>query len=77
MNDTSGPAFPSHGSMGEVAHQGMTLLQWYTGMALQGILAGYAGTFTKASIETNMNVAQLVAQCACEYANAVIKEQPK
>lgn len=25
FNPDGGPAFPSHGSMGEVAHQGMTL----------------------------------------------------
>ena len=29
-----GPAFPSHGSMGEVVQNGMTLRDWYAGQAL-------------------------------------------
>ena len=41
--DTSPLAFPSHGSMGEVVAPGMTLRQWYAGMALQGYLAAHAG----------------------------------
>ena len=32
------PAFPSHGSMGEVAHQGMTLRDYFAGQALAGNL---------------------------------------
>ncbi len=31
--DTSGPAFPSHGSMGEVAHEGMTLRDYFAAKA--------------------------------------------
>lgn len=38
--DTSGPAFPSHGSMGEVVQTGMTLRQYYAGKALAGLCAG-------------------------------------
>jgi hypothetical protein len=37
--DTSGPAFPSHGSMGEVAHEGMTLRDYFAAKAMQGMLA--------------------------------------
>jgi len=37
--DTGGPAFPSHGSMGEVAQEGMTLRDYFASKALQGLLA--------------------------------------
>lgn len=33
--NTGGPAFPSHGSMGEVAHEGMTLRDYFAAKALQ------------------------------------------
>lgn len=32
------PAFPSHGSMGEVAHQGMTLRDYFAAKVLQGLV---------------------------------------
>ncbi len=31
--NTGGPAFPSHGSMGEVAHEGMTLRDYFAARA--------------------------------------------
>jgi hypothetical protein len=37
--NTGGPAFPSHGSMGEVAHEGMTLRDYFAAKAMQGMLA--------------------------------------
>jgi hypothetical protein len=42
MNDTNtgGPAFPSHGSMGEVAHEGMTLRDYFAAKAMQSYLNG-------------------------------------
>jgi hypothetical protein len=41
MSDTNtgGPAFPSHGSMGEVAHEGMTLRDYFAAKAMQGFMA--------------------------------------
>ena len=36
--DTGGPAFPSHGSMGEVAHEGMTLRDYFAAKALGSLL---------------------------------------
>lgn len=33
--NTGGPAFPSHGSMGEVAHEGMTLRDYFAAKELQ------------------------------------------
>jgi hypothetical protein len=37
--NTGGPAFPSHGSMGEVAHEGMTLRDYFAAKAMQGFMA--------------------------------------
>ena len=37
--NTGGPAFPSHGSMGEVAQEGMTLRDYFASKVLQGLLA--------------------------------------
>ena len=34
-----GPAFPCHDRHHQLCYQGMTLRQWYAGMALQGILS--------------------------------------
>lgn len=36
MNN-GGPAFPSHGSMGEVVQEGMSLRDWFAGQALAGM----------------------------------------
>ena len=38
MSDT--PASPSHGSMGEVTHEGMTLRDYFAGQALSSLLLG-------------------------------------
>lgn len=40
MNEikTGGPAFPSHGSMGEVTHEGMTLRDYFAAKAMQGLM---------------------------------------
>jgi hypothetical protein len=34
-NNTGGPAFPSHGSMGEVEQEGMTLRDYFAAKAMQ------------------------------------------
>jgi hypothetical protein len=36
------PAFPSHGTMGEVAQQGMSLRDYFAGQALMGLSRVYA-----------------------------------
>ncbi|SRR5260221_1096826 len=41
MKPDGGPAFPSHGTMGEVAQQGMSLRDYFAAAALQGILGIY------------------------------------
>ena len=37
--DKGGPAFPSHGSMGEVAQEGMTLRDYFAAKAMQAIVS--------------------------------------
>lgn len=37
--EDGGPAFPSHGSMGEVVQEGMSLRDYFAAAALQGLLA--------------------------------------
>ena len=36
--NTGGPAFPSHGSMGEVAHEGMDLRDYFAAKAMQSLI---------------------------------------
>jgi hypothetical protein len=35
--NTNSPAFPSHGSMGEVTHEGMTLRDYFAAKAMQNV----------------------------------------
>lgn len=37
-HDNCEPAFPSHGSMGEVAQQGMTLRDYFAAKAMLGLM---------------------------------------
>jgi len=36
--NTGGSAFPSHGSMGEVTQEGMTLRDYFAAKAMQGLM---------------------------------------
>jgi hypothetical protein len=60
--NTGGPAFPSHGSMGEVAHEGMTLRDYFAAKAMQGLLAS-----------TKVTDARIIAIDAYQAANAMLK----
>lgn len=42
IND-GGPAFPSHGSMGEVVHDGMTLRDYFAAKAMQSYMMHISG----------------------------------
>lgn len=37
--DNGGPAFPSHGSMGEVTHEGMSLRDAFAAKAMEGLMS--------------------------------------
>jgi hypothetical protein len=63
--DKGGPAFPSHGSMGEVAHEGMTLRDYFAAKAMQGLLASLPGDTTL--YDSN------VAKWSYEMADAMLK----
>lgn len=61
--DSGGKAYPSHGTMGEVTHEGMTLRQWFAAMALQGLLANPSTILKQADIP----------ELSFEYADAMIR----
>lgn len=63
-NNTGGPAFPSHGSMGEVTHEGMTLRDYFAAHVLAAIYADYT-------------TSEVAAEFAYEYADAMLKERAK
>ena len=39
MSESNMPAFPSHGTMGEVVETGLTKREYFAGLAMQGICA--------------------------------------
>jgi predicted lipoprotein with Yx(FWY)xxD motif len=67
QNKTGGPAFPSHGSMGEVAHEGMTLRDYFAAKAMQAIIIGYGAKYWPP--------ANSAAAAAYEYADFMLKEK--
>ena len=62
--NTGGPAFPSHGSMGEVTQEGMTLRDYFAAGAL-------ANTYT----QDDASRPDKVAKWAYEVADAMLKER--
>jgi hypothetical protein len=44
--DDGGPAFPSHGTMGEVVCEGMTLRDYFAAKAMQAMASAPIGKFT-------------------------------
>lgn len=68
------PAFPSHGSMGEVAYQGMTLLDYFAAAALPLIASkGLADTPKPEGI----TIGQHVAQMAYAIAGRMMQERER
>jgi hypothetical protein len=59
--DDGGPAYPSHGTMGEVVCHGMSLRDHFAGLAMQGLIAR--------DVQMTIN-----AQCveASRYADAML-----
>jgi hypothetical protein len=70
MKDTGGPAFPSLHDVRYQPHfhieEGMTLLDWFAGMAMQGLLAS-----------TKTNDALVIAKDAYIIANAMLAQRDK
>lgn len=64
--ETGGPAFPSHGSMGEVAHE-VLLRDYFAAKALQAIMAG------RYPIMSEPDAEHKVAEAAYIQADAMLK----
>ena len=60
-------AFPSHGSMGEVVEQGMTLRDYFAAKAMQGIITNDYDGYTM----------EEMIKLAWVYADAMLKEREK
>jgi len=67
MNDRNdgGPAYPVHPAMDNERLQGMSLRDWFAGMALQGTLGALG--------ENDYLKAAFVARAAYAYADAMLK----
>jgi hypothetical protein len=72
IND-GGPAFPIHGSMGEVVQQGMLLRDYFAAKAMQGLLAGNFMDLGRAADKTNQKLDEMVAETALRVADAMLK----
>lgn len=70
---TGGPAFPghfpAHGPMDEVSHWGMSLRDWFAGMALQTLTPKWSPDTT--------TIPSGLALYAYEIADAMLKEREK
>jgi hypothetical protein len=72
MKDTGGPAFPLPGELGlgltPKEMRGMTLRDWFAGMAMQGLLSA------RNPLVTNIGG---IAEAAYEMADAMLAERSK
>ena len=66
-----GSAFPSHGSMGEVEHRGMSLRDWFSGQAMPNLLY----LCREDTVLEGQSYVQHVARLAFNIANAMLAER--
>jgi hypothetical protein len=71
---TNGPAFPSHGSMGEVAQEGMTLRDYFAAKAMQGLFS--CPDWLDGAGE-EVDVPNCMASAAYAMADAMLKARQK
>jgi hypothetical protein len=64
-----GPAFPSHGTMGEVAHEGMSLRDYLAAKAMQVLL--------QAQIDNKLIKGANIEVASYQIADAVLAERDK
>ena len=69
--DNSAPAFPSHGSMGEVVQEGMTLRQYFAAKALS-----LGGEFFH-NLGNGCDTPETISIAAYQIADAMIAEGHK
>ena len=70
--NTGGPAFPSHGSMGEVAQEGMTLRDYFAAKAMQIMWDAYDKGYCGLNNNDAPNV-EIIAEGAYQRADAMLK----
>jgi len=71
LKDTGGPAFPSHGTMGEVLCHGMDLRDYFAAQAMLGMIGAPMG---KLSHQTKL---EDIALDAYKMADGMIAERNK
>jgi hypothetical protein len=80
-----GPAFPHSAPEGCAPNEGMTLRDWFAGMALQGLIASLAGKHVAISADKirrkkgipKNRMEWLVSKCSYDYADTMIAEREK
>lgn len=70
-----GSAFPSHGTMGEVNHQGMTLRDYFAAKAMEGILSCPNVMYVDGK-PLSLGESH-VSKVAYAYADAMLKERSR
>lgn len=76
--DDGGPAFPSHGTMGEVVHEGMSLRAWLAGNALASGLV--RDTYPEWQLQAwfgsrnGLTREEITARAAFAFADAMIQQ---
>jgi hypothetical protein len=74
--DDGGPAFPIPGSEFNERYPGMTMRQYYAGLAMQGILASLTpdriSLMAELAKSVNMTLAQAIASQAIDVTDALI-----
>lgn len=71
--DNGVSAFPSHGSMGEVINEGMTLRDYFAAKAMQAAISGHIAHYG----HDNFWPSKDIASYAYEAADAMIAERAK
>ena len=64
-SNDGGPAFPSHGTMGEVVHPGMSLRDYFAAKAMQAAYMRFGGPATPSNHDGSLDhAAEMVYQMA-------------
>jgi len=80
MITTGGQAFPGFDQKGQDFFKGMTIRQWYTGKALEGLASGIltfegAKTVDNMSKEQGVPISEVISGMAVALADATIKKE--
>ena len=75
MNNEPEPAFPSHGTMGEVTHEGMALRDYFAAKAMHGWLYTYVDVQTHPGKDAKFTAS--IAELSYTMADAMLKARIK